>query len=158
MLVAAWLAAVVSVCDLSLIVDCDEMAYYTAGFPRRSTRDHFVDPPSLTDRFFATLPDGLAALLQGILARVRRAIANSETLRIPRNWQEAKYRFNPRGLLNLPNAFVLIWMFVLLWGERWVFDWSINGCQWRNWERWVSMAFSSDLLTDFVSTADIRKR
>jgi ethanolamine phosphate phosphodiesterase len=134
------------------------MSYYKTGFPRRSTRNHFVDPPSLTDRFFAALPDGLAALLQGILVRVRHAIANSDMLRIPRNWQEAQYRFSPRALLNLPNAFVLIWIFVLLWGERWVFDWSINGCQWEKWERWVSMAFSSNPQVDFMSTANTRER
>lgn len=134
------------------------MAYYKTSFPRRSTRDHVVDPPSLTDRFFAALPDGLAVLLQGILVRVRHAIANSDTLRIPRNWQEMQHRFNPRALPNLPNTLVLIWIFVLLWGERWVFDWSINDCQWGKWEKWVSMALSSIPLADLPDTADIREQ
>lgn len=118
------------------------MAYHNSGYQRHSTRDHFIDPPSILDRFFAALPRGLAVLLQSILVRTNHTIAESTTLRIPRTGQEARHRFNLRALLNLPNTFVLLWIFVLLWGERWVYAWSINACQWGKWERWVSLNFS----------------
>lgn len=43
----------------------------------------------------------------------------------------------PRRLLSFPHALVLVWMVVLLWGERWVFDSKVQDCAWRNWEKWV---------------------
>ena len=45
-----------------------------------------------------------------------------------------------RRLLSLPHAFVLLWVVVLLWGERWVFRSAIEACKWEGWERWVSSA------------------
>ena len=117
------------------------MAYYNAAYPSRSARDHFIEPPSIIERFFTALPGSLAVLVQKILGLPKFALVNSGTLRVPRTWQEARQRFHPRGLLNLPNAFIIIWIFVLLWGERWVFERSISACQWGSWERWVSLRF-----------------
>lgn len=39
---------------------------------------------------------------------------------------------------NLPCALVLIWVLVLVWGERVVFDRSVKQCLWQEWESWVS--------------------
>lgn len=41
-------------------------------------------------------------------------------------------------LWSLPTALVLLWAFVLIWGERVVFERRVNQCQWRQWETWVS--------------------
>jgi hypothetical protein len=121
------------------------MAYYSTAHPPRSSRDHFIEPPSILERFFVALPSGLVVLLQKILEGAKYTFRNSDTFRVPRTWQEAKHRFNPKGLLNLPNALIILWIIVLLWGERWVFEGSINACQWTNWERWVSLPLYAKL-------------
>lgn len=128
------------------------MAYYSAAYPPRSRRDQFIEPPSIAERFFTALPVSLAVLLQKILGWTKHNLANSYTLRIPKTKQEAQQRFHPRGLLNLPNAFIVIWIIVLLWGERWVFEGSINACQWSSWERWVSVT----VCTKFYTATDTK--
>jgi ethanolamine phosphate phosphodiesterase len=115
------------------------MAYYSTVYPPRSTRDHFIEPPSVLERFFAGLPPGLALLLQRIPEGAKHICRNSDAFRIPRTWQEANQKFNPRELLNVPNGFIVIWIILLLWGERWAFEGSIKACQWPNWERWVCL-------------------
>jgi len=127
------------------------MAYYSAAYPLRSTRDHFIEPPSIVDRFFIALPDSLVEFLQNIIGWGKHTTANSHILRVPRTWQEARQRFHPRGLLNLPNAFIAIWIVVLLWGERWVFEGSVAACQWANWERWVSLKISQQLILQLTT-------
>jgi len=42
-----------------------------------------------------------------------------------------------RRLLSFPHALVAVWIFVLLWGERWVFHSRIEQCRWSDWEDWV---------------------
>ncbi len=138
----AWHSAPSSVIFHSKNPSRDQMVNYDGAFGRQSTRDHFVEPPSILDRFFQALPGGTALLLQRLWARVSYAFMHRESLRIPKTWQEVQQRFDPRLLLNIPNAFILFWVFFLLWGERWVFQSSINACQWDKWERWVSSQFS----------------
>ena len=41
-------------------------------------------------------------------------------------------------LFSFPHLLVAIWVFVLLWGERWVFHSKVESCHWSNWEKWVS--------------------
>lgn len=43
----------------------------------------------------------------------------------------------PRRLLSFPHALVLVWMVILLWGERWVFESKVDDCAWKKWEKWV---------------------
>lgn len=45
-----------------------------------------------------------------------------------------------RRLLSFPHFLVAIWIVILLWGERWVFESKVQTCAWKNWESWVSMA------------------
>ena len=42
-----------------------------------------------------------------------------------------------RRLLSFPHLIVLIWLFVLLRGERWLFHWKVEQCKWNKWENWV---------------------
>ncbi|RDA91551.1 hypothetical protein CP533_4344 [Ophiocordyceps camponoti-saundersi (nom. inval.)] len=41
-----------------------------------------------------------------------------------------------RRLLSFPHGLVLVWILVLLWGERWIFGSKIGACDWQRWERW----------------------
>ncbi|PHH88113.1 hypothetical protein CDD83_7958 [Cordyceps sp. RAO-2017] len=42
----------------------------------------------------------------------------------------------PRRLLSFPHALVLLWMVILMWGERWIFDSKVDNCNWHKWEKW----------------------
>lgn len=42
-----------------------------------------------------------------------------------------------RSFLNIPLALILIWLFVLRWGEQTVFKHMIGDCAWDRWENWV---------------------
>ncbi|KAM3433800.1 hypothetical protein MY4824_005794 [Beauveria thailandica] len=41
-----------------------------------------------------------------------------------------------RRLFSLPHALVAIWIVILFWGERWVFDSKVENCSWDHWEQW----------------------
>jgi ethanolamine phosphate phosphodiesterase len=43
-----------------------------------------------------------------------------------------------KRVFTVVNAVIVFWMFTLWWGERTVFQESIDACVWENWERWVS--------------------
>lgn len=101
----------------------------------RSSRDHFMEPPSVLSRILSVLPTRLAVLALRTLDKPRGAIA-----RLPsrlRNAQRAAWRPTLRSFVNVPNAFIAIWFLLLLWGERWAFHSAIKQCRWENWERWV---------------------
>ncbi|KJZ76156.1 hypothetical protein HIM_04612 [Hirsutella minnesotensis 3608] len=61
--------------------------------------------------------------------RLATAMALSACDRIGKN-------LTPRRLLSFPHAVVLVWMVILLWGERWIFDSKVKDCAWKNWEKW----------------------
>ncbi len=42
-----------------------------------------------------------------------------------------------RRLLSFPHLLVFFWVFVLLWGERWIFATKVRSCDWDHWEDWV---------------------
>ena len=42
-----------------------------------------------------------------------------------------------RRLLSFPHLIVLLWLLVLLRGERWLFHWKVEQCKWHKWEDWV---------------------
>lgn len=54
-----------------------------------------------------------------------------------------------RRLLSFPHLVVLIWMVILLWGERWVFDSKVHDCDWHNWEKWVSFPRARYMIVSF---------
>lgn len=59
----------------------------------------------------------------------------------PRNREEARNsaRVVLRRLFSVPFAVILLWFFTLWWGERTVFQESIDACAWEAWEAWVSL-------------------
>lgn len=71
------------------------------------------------------------AWLQGPGLRAATAVALTAAHHIRRN-------LVARRLLSLPHALVAIWIVILFWGERWVFDSKVESCSWDHWESWVS--------------------
>ncbi|KAL2444703.1 Cell division control protein 1 [Exophiala dermatitidis] len=51
-----------------------------------------------------------------------------------------------RRLWSLPSALVLLWIFVLFWGERRVFQRSAAQCLWHQWESWPPHAHPHHVL------------
>ncbi|PMD38279.1 hypothetical protein L207DRAFT_492010 [Hyaloscypha variabilis F] len=102
----------------------------------RSTRDHFVEPPSLLSRVLAGLPSGLSAQIQQLWDGNSYTATSTSSPRIPRGLRHWSERWHLKRLLNLPHLLVLVWLVVLLWGERWVFQSAIKTCEWGRWERW----------------------
>ena len=57
----------------------------------------------------------------------------------PRTRDEARNQAKVvlKSLFSIPSAVVLLWVFTLWWGERTVFQESIDACAWEAWETWV---------------------
>ncbi len=55
-------------------------------------------------------------------------------------------RFRVRDLLSLRLVVMLVWVYVLWWGEESVFNSHVQACGWEGWENWVCDAF---LFTSF---------
>jgi hypothetical protein len=106
-------------------------------YPPRSTREHFVEPPIL-DRIISRLPGGIGTQMQSLWDKLSYSNVSTQSSTPPKSLRQAKVNWNPARLLSLPHLFVTIWVLLLLWGERWVFERSISRCEWGKWERWVS--------------------
>ena len=92
-----------------------------------SSRHPFNDPPTFTQ--YAT---GFASHIYSTGQRRWRSLA-------PPSWSVDKgSAWSLRRLLSLPNALILLWVVTVYWSERSVFSSSINSCDWRLWESWVS--------------------
>ncbi|KAL3423482.1 calcineurin-like phosphoesterase [Phlyctema vagabunda] len=91
---------------------------------------------SILNRVIATLPSGLGVRIQSMLDRNNHTDATTGASRLPRSLRQAQRAFSIRKLLSLPHLLAAIWLVVLLWGERWVFQNSIAECDWDKWERW----------------------
>lgn len=102
-----------------------------------SGRDHFVEPPSMLARVIAGLPSGLAVQMQRLWDRHGYAAFAPSPSRLSRSLRQAHRNWSLRRLLSLPHLFAALWILLLLWGERWVFESSIAACEWNRWERWV---------------------
>ncbi|KAL8637535.1 MAG: hypothetical protein Q9228_005208, partial [Teloschistes exilis] len=44
--------------------------------------------------------------------------------------------WQPKSLLSLSTALILIWMLAIWSGEQGVFQRKIKDCDWQQWERW----------------------
>ncbi|OJD14821.1 hypothetical protein AJ78_04877 [Emergomyces pasteurianus Ep9510] len=100
-----------------------------------SHRDHFVEPPSLFQRIYSSLPPVAKATIARIQTRATR-FATSYA-RETRRRRRCGYVL---GLLrlgcSLQNILILLWVVTLWWGERKVFRDSVRECEWAGWERW----------------------
>jgi len=86
----------------------------------------------------AELPSGLAIQIQRLWERHRNPSLAVIRARLHRSLRHAQRTWTLRRLLSLPHLFVALWVVLLLWGERWVFESSIAECKWDSWEEWVS--------------------
>lgn len=66
---------------------------------------------------------------------------------------KSSFRALPGRLFTIVNALVVLWLFALWWGERTVFQESLEMCDWGNWEQWVSGFFVGRIETS-ISTND----
>ncbi|KAB8248620.1 hypothetical protein BDV35DRAFT_160746 [Aspergillus flavus] len=48
-----------------------------------------------------------------------------------------------RHIFTITNALAVLWFFTLWWGERAVFQDSLERCAWENWERWVCIPITN---------------
>jgi ethanolamine phosphate phosphodiesterase len=103
-----------------------------------SPRDYYgstSSDPSVADNVLTALNELHRRL--GLYWNARgRALAWSVTMQVA-----AVLRANlaARRLLSFPHLLVVLWMLVLLWGERWTFTSQIQSCDWDHWEDWVSL-------------------
>ncbi|KKA28709.1 hypothetical protein TD95_003790 [Thielaviopsis punctulata] len=54
-------------------------------------------------------------------------------------WYASRH-LSPRRVFSFPHVLVIIWVIVLLRGERWVFYYKVNHCLWDKWEEWPADA------------------
>lgn len=88
------------------------------------------------------VPVGAYSESESLTAQAGRLVKALFTYRI-RPFAERRYNALRRGdwsfrrLFTLVNALVVVWWYVLYWGERSVFKDSIESCNWDRWEKWV---------------------
>lgn len=84
-------------------------------------------------RTLARALSSLLALLRGNGPRMATNFAIRATWHIRRN-------LTRRRIFSFPHLLVLVWMFVLLRGEKWIFHLKVDKCHWEHWEDWVRTA------------------
>ncbi|KAI1103441.1 hypothetical protein F4804DRAFT_230814 [Jackrogersella minutella] len=50
--------------------------------------------------------------------------------------QQVRRNLTRRRLLSFPHILVVLWVLVMLWGERWIFASRVRSCDWDHWEDW----------------------
>jgi hypothetical protein len=112
---------------------------------RSAYRDHFAEPPSLSE----WLSDALPAWINNAPAELR-AGRIPLPLRLRRIRSRADLQATLwlvlKSIFTVANGLIVLWLFTLWWGERTVFQESIDRCVWDSWEKWVgcpcSLAYS----------------
>lgn len=125
------------------------MNHYNSHPRAKVGGDISINRPTLKERLLAALPPKVALTVQRAVQKGPMAIAH-----MPRRMWNSRRTFTRRHIINLPNLLVVLWILVLLWGEKWVFQSSIEACDWSRWERWVgrcSHASFKYLLTHHIA-------
>ncbi|KAL1894784.1 hypothetical protein Cpir12675_003525 [Ceratocystis pirilliformis] len=65
---------------------------------------------------------------------------SAATASLRKLWRYTLRALNPRRVFSFPHIMVLVWIVVLLRGERWIFYYKVNHCLWNNWEEWPADA------------------
>lgn len=90
------------------------------------------------------LRDALPPWIRQVVAKMRSRPLS--TLLQTGRGNTRSYEFKSTGrilvgrLVTLANLLILLWFWVLWWGERSVFRDSLEGCAWGNWEAWVKLS------------------
>lgn len=125
---------------------------------RSSYRDHFAEPPSLSER----LSDALPAWISNAPAELR-AGRIPLPLRLRRIRSRADLQATLwlvlKSIFTVANGLIVLWLFTLWWGERTVFQESIDRCVWDSWEKWVGCPCSLAYFWPVdVSSHKVRRR
>lgn len=99
--------------------------------PRRA---HGADMSRRHDQSFADTSKRLGLRLWEWVSGPGRYLASKYGLRA---LHQLKRNLVPRRLISFPHLLVLIWMLIVLWGERWIFESKVADCAWSDWEKWV---------------------
>jgi hypothetical protein len=91
----------------------------------KSTRNHFHEPPTFTQRIFDSIASSSAVRQWRTPSEPSSGSVSKSKKGLLRRW------------LSLVKVIILTWIFTLYWGERTLFSNSINACDWRHWESWV---------------------
>ncbi|KAF4266511.1 hypothetical protein CNMCM8812_002712 [Aspergillus fumigatus] len=103
---------------------------------RSTRRGRFAEPTDLHGRLTQALP-----------LWARTWVTDLREGRMPAALSEAKIDYNGAGLqkicwrfvrrvFTVPIALILLWFWTLWWGERTVFQESLDKCVWDKWEKW----------------------
>ena len=106
-------------------------AFSSGGF---SHHGHHNDDSSLVEDLLRLLRQCLAYMVQWWSRKGRWMLLNGAA----RSARQLRRNLVARRLLSFPHLIVAGWIFVLLWGERWVFEARVESCAWERWEDWVS--------------------
>ncbi|EYE90688.1 putative manganese ion homeostasis (Fr) [Aspergillus ruber CBS 135680] len=111
------------------------MSYAYSSAPFRPARRDSISSPST---ILVQIQNGLPPWAQQWIAKLRAGPrAGRQTS--PREWK-AMGRLTIRRVVTIANALILFWVWTLWWGERTVFQESLEGCGWGEWEKWPSHA------------------
>lgn len=124
------------------------MTYYK---PPRSTRNHFIEPPSFFSRLAGAVHSSVILPVQRLWRPRSYSLLSTNAAILPRNMRRNPRNWDVRRSLNLPNLLAVFWILLLLWGERWVFESSISACRWGTWEQWVRTKFRMKRLMNLLT-------
>ncbi|TLD25748.1 hypothetical protein E2P81_ATG09405 [Venturia nashicola] len=97
----------------------------------RSSRNSFREPQGLSGQATLAFTWALKSV-KGSWARQKNSLGTGRG-NVPR-------KSLVRRICSLGNILILLWVYVVYWGERTVFDRAIDECDWRHWENWPSGA------------------
>lgn len=103
---------------------------------------HSNDDSSLLDDCLATAQRNWDSLLRFWRTRGRQSLWSL----LLAGAHQLRRNMAARRLLSFPHVLALVWVLVLLWGERWVFHSTVERCRWEDWEKWVSLAETTSFL------------
>lgn len=87
---------------------------------------------------FATLKQAFHYLTQAALAPLLRFYRFlCYTIERPRDGRRIAGSWLFHNVFTFCNLLIVIWCWILFWGEVSVFSNSVEACTWGNWERWV---------------------
>ena len=120
------------------------MTTHQNGHPFRNA---LVDQAGKKRRTSDELPSFLGSYIPVLQDGPAQGYPSSSRLKTQVDWSEVRRRswgiirtirsWQPKNLLYVPLALIVIWWVVLWWGEEVVFRRSVEDCSWSNWESWV---------------------
>jgi hypothetical protein len=94
------------------------------------------DNTSLFDDMRALLSHSVLSFMRFWRARGRRMAITTLRSSVHRLRQNMTYR----RVVSFPHMLVLVWVVIMLWGERWAFHSKVESCRWEKWEKWVGLS------------------